>query len=183
MQPNPAQKSVLDWENAMYRRILVPTDGSELAMVAVNAAIALARACGGDIVALSVAYPEPLLLSAEGAVAAGIELGVDVLLEQAQQHVAQVADAAHRAGVECTSLTAYGYSPADEIIAAAERQNCDLIYIASHGRRGLSRLIAGSVTQRVLTYSPVPVMVYRPHMAHGKGRDLPRTVTAAQSPA
>lgn len=162
----------------MYRRILVPTDGSELAMVAVNAAVDFARTCGGDIVAFSVAYPEPMLLSAEGAVAAGIELGVDVLLEQAQQHVAQVADAAHRAGVECTSLTAYGYSPADEIIPAAERQNCDLIFIASHGRRGLSRLIAGSVTQRVLACSPIPVMVYRPPLVHWKDRDLPQTAEA-----
>jgi len=152
----------------MYQRILVPTDGSELASVAVNAAISFAHACGGSIVALSVAYPEPVLLSAEGAVAAGTELGVDVLLEQSQQYVGQVADAARRAGVACTTLTAYGYSPADEIIEVAKRNHCDLIFIASHGRRGLSRLIAGSVTQRVLAYSPVPVMVYRPHIVHAR---------------
>lgn len=167
----------------MYQRILVPTDGSELAMVAVNAAVDFARACGGDLVALSVAYPEPVLLSAEGAIAVGTEMGADVLLEQAQEHVAQVADAARRAGVECTALTAYGYSPADEIIEVAKRQHCDLIFIASHGRRGLSRLIAGSVTQRVLAYSPVPVMVYRPHLVHWKGRDLPAAATASHAPA
>lgn len=154
----------------MYQRILVPTDGSAIARVAVDAAIAFARACGGSIVALSVAYPEPVLMSAEGAVAAGADLGIDVLLEQAQQHVAEVAAAARRAGVECTALTAYNASPADEIIAVAQGQHCDLIFIASHGQRGLSRLIAGSVTQRVLAYSPVPVLVYRPAPAHGNGR-------------
>lgn len=165
----------------MYQRILVPTDGSAIATVAVNAAIAFARACGGNIVALSVAYPEPVLLSAEGAVAAGTGLGVDVLLEQAEHHVAQVAEAARRAGVDCTALTAYGASPADEIITVAKRQHCDLIFIASHGRRGLSRLIAGSVTQRVLAYSPVPVMVYRPDAAHGNGREPSRAADGSQA--
>jgi nucleotide-binding universal stress UspA family protein len=157
----------------MYQRILVPTDGSELAAVAVDAAIAFARACGADLVALSVACPEPVLLSAEGAIAAGAESGVDVLLEQARHYVTELADAARRAGVECTALTAYGYSPADEIIDVAKRRHCDLIFIASHGRRGLSRLIAGSVTQRVLACSPVPVMVYRPPMLNEKGRGAP----------
>lgn len=154
----------------MYQRILVPTDGSELAAVAADAAVSFAQACGGEIVALSVAYPEPVLLSAEGAVAAGAELGIDVLLEQAQQYVGQVADAARKAGVACTALTAYGSSPADEIVEVARRRHCDLIFIASHGRRGLSRLIAGSVTQRVLACSPVPVMVYRPNPDHARGR-------------
>lgn len=166
----------------MYQRILVPTDGSELAAVAANAAISFAQACGGNIVALSVAYPEPVLLSAEGAVAAGAELGVDVLLEQAQHYVGQVSDAARRADVTCTALTAYGYSPADEIIEVAKRHHCDLIFIASHGRRGLSRLIAGSVTQRVLAYSPVPVMVYRPHIAHARGRLTEASPSAMRAP-
>jgi len=166
----------------MYQRILVPTDGSKLATIAANAAIAFARACGGDIVALSIAYPDPVLLSAEGAIAAGAGNGIDVLLEQAQHHVTQVADAARSAGVACTTLTAYGCSPADEIIDVAKRQHCDLIFIASHGRRGLSRLIAGSVTQRVLACSPVPVMVYRPdRIRPGEGL-VPEASAAARAP-
>ncbi|MEW6371537.1 MAG: universal stress protein [Pseudomonadota bacterium] len=151
----------------MYRRILVPTDGSEISSVAVEAAIAFARICGGDIVALSIAQPEPVMLTAEGALASG-EFQVDVLLEQARRQVDRVAEAAARAGVPCTPVTGYGYSPADEIVEAARRHGCDLVFMASHGRRGLSRLIAGSVTQRVLAYAPVPVMVYRPHLAHAQ---------------
>lgn len=73
----------------MYRRILVPTDGSERAAVAANAAVARAQGRRGDIVALSVSCPESVLLSAEGAVAAGTAMGIDVLLEQAQQYATQ----------------------------------------------------------------------------------------------
>lgn len=166
----------------MYKRILVPTDGSELASIAIQAAIAFAKACNGEIVALSIAYPEPVMLSVEGAIAPGAATGVDVLLEHAQHYVAQVSDAARRAGVECTTLTAYAYSPADAIVCVAEQQHCDLIFIASHGRRGLSRLIAGSVTQRVLAYSPVPVMVYRPPIIHGEGLDMHEVPAVSHAP-
>jgi nucleotide-binding universal stress UspA family protein len=148
----------------MYQRILVPTDGSPIAAVAAQAAIELAKAFGSEIVALSVAQPEPVVPLAEGAgVIAGP--GPEALMEEAQKHVERVAHAAAKAGVKCTILACLGYSPADEIVDAAKRYGCDLIYIASHGRRGLSRLIAGSVTQRVLAYAPVPVMVFRPALA------------------
>ena len=145
----------------MYRRILVPTDGSDISGIAADAAIAFARACGSELVALSIAPPEPVLLSAEGALATAVP-GVDVLLEQAETYVRRVADAAAKAGVTCTTRTGYGYSPADEIVETARRERCDLVFMASHGRRGLSRLIAGSVTQHVLAYSSLPVMVFRP---------------------
>lgn len=159
----------------MFERILVPTDGSDLSLAAEQAAVAFARTCGGEIFALAVAEPEPVLLTAEGALAGGAGLQVDVLLEQAQAHAARVAAAASAAGVRCTARTAYGYAPADNILHAARQHQCDLIFMASHGRRGLSRLIAGSVTQRVLAYAPVPVLVYRPaspdarHAPHAGG--------------
>lgn len=155
----------------MYRRILVPTDGSDLSAVAEEAAIALARLCGSELVALSIVPPEPVVLSAEGALATSVA-GVDALLAQAEAHVGRVASAAAQAGVACRTLTGYGYSPADEIVEAAKRCGCDLIFMASHGRRGLSRLIAGSVTQHVLAYSSVPVMVYRPQPGQVHGRPL-----------
>ncbi len=145
----------------MYERILIPTDGSDISAVAADAAIAFAKVCNSEIIAFSVVQPEPIFPSAEGAVAISI-LGVDVLMEEGQKYVERVAEAAARAGVKCVKMTCYGISPADEIVDAVTRTECDLIFIASHGRRGLSRLIAGSVTQRVLAYSPVPVMVYRP---------------------
>lgn len=153
----------------MFKKILVPTDGSDVSVAATEAAVAFARTGGSELVALSIAPPEPVVMSAEGAIATSDDLDVDAMLKHAQRHAADVADAAARAGVKCTPLAGYGYSPADEIIEAARRQGCDLIFMASHGRRGLSRLIAGSVTQRVLAYAPVPVMVYRPQPAHAPG--------------
>ncbi|MFC5510322.1 universal stress protein [Massilia jejuensis] len=151
----------------MFQRILVPTDGSDLAAAAAQAAIAFAKVCGSEIVALSVVQPEPAVPMGEAVAAIGMP-GPDVPMEQAQLHVARVSEAAAEAGVKCTTVTCFGYAPADEIVDAVKRTGCDLIFMASHGRRGLSRLIAGSVTQRVLAYAPVPVMVYRPQPASGK---------------
>lgn len=167
----------------MYQRILVPTDGSTISAVAEDAAIAFAKACGAGIVALSIAQPEPVLLTAEGALGTSSGFQIDVLLEQAKRDANRVAEAAAKAGVPCLALTGYGFSPADEIIAAAKRHRCDLVFMASHGRRGLSRLIAGSVTQHVLAYSTVPVMVYRPRQAQAKGEPASSAAAAAKAPA
>ena len=146
----------------MYKKILVPTDGSDLSDQAVAAAIAFARAFGSEIVAFSVAQPYPAFPAAEGAMV--IDPGVEnrLLEAAAQKNVDKVAQAARAAGVPCTTATAFSYNPHEEIIAAARDKQCDLIFMASHGRRGLSKLLAGSETQHVLTDSPVPVLVLRP---------------------
>jgi nucleotide-binding universal stress UspA family protein len=88
--------------------------------------------------------------------------GIDLIMEEAQQNVERVAQAAQAAGVQCTTATALSYYPAGEILAAVQRYHCDLIFMGSHGRRGLSRLLAGSETQKVLADATVPVMVLRP---------------------
>jgi nucleotide-binding universal stress UspA family protein len=146
----------------MYKRILVPTDGSPLSEQAAAAAIDFARLCGAELIAVSVAEPYPPVPAAEGAMV--IDPGIETaeLLELAQQSVDQVAKAALAAGVRCTTVTAMSLTPYQEIIDTATKHQCDLIFMASHGRRGLSRLLAGSVTQKVLAYSTIPVMVLRP---------------------
>jgi nucleotide-binding universal stress UspA family protein len=146
----------------MYDRILVPTDGSEVSAAAEQAAIAFARAHGSEVVVLAVGQPQPPIASAEAAMA--IDPGLDdaVLLAAAKEHARNVANAAEAAGVRCTSLAVLDYSPADAILATADSHGCDLIFMGSHGRRGLSRLLAGSVTQKVLADAHVPVMVMRP---------------------
>jgi len=161
----------------MYKKILVPTDGSDLSGQAVAAAIDFARQCGASIVALSTAEPYPIMPSAEGALLIDPGLEVRTLLDIAQQHVEHVAEAARAAGVDCTLATAISMAPHDEIIRAAQEHGCDLIFMASHGRRGLSRLLVGSVTRNVLAYSPVPVLVLRPRREDGK-----LNVPAAQAP-
>ena len=149
----------------MYDRILVPTDGSDVSAAAEQAAIAFARAHGSEIVVLAVGQPQPPIASAEAAMA--IDPGLDdaVLLAAAKEHARNVANAAEAAGVRCTSLAVLDYSPADAILATADSHGCDLIFMGSHGRRGLSRLLAGSVTQKVLADAHVPVMVMRPRPA------------------
>lgn len=148
----------------MYKKILVPTDGSELAGQAVAAAIDYARVSGAAVVAFSVAQPYPLLPAIDGAMM--IDPGIDSteLQQLAQQAVDTVASVAKAAGVACETHTSLSFLPYEEIIRAADDYGCDVIFMASHGRRGLSRLLAGSQTQKVLAYAKVPVLVLRPAM-------------------
>jgi nucleotide-binding universal stress UspA family protein len=149
----------------MFKSILVPTDGSEISRQAVAAAIDYARCAGAAIVALSVAEPYPVVPVVDGALV--IDPGMDSreLQAQARAHVEAIAADARAAGVACTTETALSFHPHEEIIAAAARHHCDVIFMASHGRRGIGRLLAGSETQKVLAYAPVPVLVFRPPLA------------------
>ena len=146
----------------MYKKILVPTDGSDLSDQAMTSAIDFARLCGAEIVALSVAEPYPLAPAAEGAMVIDPGRETHEVELASQRHVEKIAERARAAGVACSTVTALSTVPHEEIIRAAEDKGCDLIFMASHGRRGLSKLLAGSVTQNVLAYSAIPVMVLRP---------------------
>jgi nucleotide-binding universal stress UspA family protein len=146
----------------LYKRILVPTDGSEVSAVAEHAAVEFARAHGSDIVALSVAQPYPAYAAAEASMAVDPGLDNEALREAAERNVRRVSAAAAGAGVACTPLTVFSHSPSDAILDSARDHGCDLIFMGSHGRRGLSRLLAGSETQKVLAGAEVPVMVLRP---------------------
>jgi len=151
----------------LYKTLLVPTDGSPVSEQAVAAAIEFARCCGSEIVAFAVAEPYPSAPLSESALV--IDPGVDSrdLQKMAQERVQKIAAAAQAAGVRCKTAIALSFHPEEEIVQAATRYHCDVIFMASHGRRGLSRLLAGSVTQKVLAYAPVPVMVFRPAAAPG----------------
>jgi nucleotide-binding universal stress UspA family protein len=146
----------------MYKKILVPTDGSDLSALAVTAAIDFARSNGGEIVAFSAAEPYPVMPMVEGAMVLDPGVDTEVLLNLARSNVEQVALIAEEAGVPCTPATAFAVPAYEGIIKAATDHDCDLIFMASHGRHGLSKLLAGSVTQDVLAYSSLPVMVLRP---------------------
>jgi len=147
---------------AIYKRILVPTDGSDVSAVAEQAAIEFARAHGSEIVALSVAQTYPAYAAAEASMAVDPTLDNDALRRWAERNVGRVGAAAAGAGVACTQLTVFSHSASDAILDSAREHGCDLIFMGSHGRRGLSRLLAGSETQKVLAGAEVPVMVLRP---------------------
>lgn len=145
----------------MFKTILVPTDGSELADKAINAAVEFAKANNGKVIGLAVAEPYPYSPLSEGGFLpdpAKYDAGMQ---EMAQASVKRVAIAADRAGVPCQTLTTLSFDPSEEIIATAEKHGCDIVFMASHGRRGMNKLLLGSVTQKVLAHSKLPVLVFR----------------------
>ncbi|WP_306397629.1 universal stress protein [Telluria beijingensis] len=145
----------------MFTRILVPSDGSAVSRLAAEAAIDLAQACGAGIVALSIVVPDaPLLV--EGGLVPDPGQHEEDLLERAHGVVDALERSALRAGVDCKPVTRIAPDASQAIVLAASDYACDLIVMGSHGRRGLSRLLAGSVTQEVLASATVPVMVFRP---------------------
>ncbi len=147
----------------MFKHILIPTDGSPLAAKAAKAAVQLAAALGAKVTAYhAIEIWEPQLY-AEGY---GIDLRTFQAFERAareagERRIAAVAKLAKAARVPCASLVAKAATPYEGIVEAARKRKCDVIFIASHGRRGLSRLAMGSVTQRVLAHAAVPVVVFR----------------------
>ncbi len=147
----------------MYQRILVATDGSTLSKKAVTSAIALAATCGAELVALKVVprYPQTYF---EGSIPLSVEeiSRVETQWAQAaQMQLAGVEKAAKAKGVVSRSITVKSDVVSDAIIAAAKKQKADLIVMASHGRKGIKRLLLGSETQQVLTHSQLPVLVLR----------------------
>jgi len=144
----------------MFKRILVPTDGSEITAKAVDTAIALARQGGGSLVALSVKEPFPYSAISEMQPVPPQEF-YDAQERIAADRVLKVAEAAKAAGVACEASTVEALHPWEAILDLAKTQHCDLIVMASHGRRGMAALLIGSETSRVLTHSPLPVLVIK----------------------
>ncbi|OGB25298.1 MAG: universal stress protein [Burkholderiales bacterium RIFCSPLOWO2_02_FULL_57_36] len=142
----------------MFRTILVPTDGSTLSDKAITAALEFAKFTGAKVVGLSVAQPDLYGPLSESAVATANE---QKSYAMAQSNVDKIAGIASSLGVPCQTTVMKSFSPAEEIINTAKRFNCDVIFMASHGRTGLSKLMIGSETQKVLTGSTLPVMVFR----------------------
>ena len=146
----------------MYRHILIPTDGSELAEHGVAHGLALAKFLGAKVSVIIVEERLSSLLWLSLAEHGAAEQLVQVT-EQIKKHAAsvldRVANAAKQAGVPCDTIQVEDVQPHQAIIAAAEDKGCDLIVMASHGCSGLSAVVLGSVTNKVLTYTKVPVLV------------------------
>ena len=147
----------------MYQRILVATDGSDLSRTAVSSAIELAAAVGAELVALYVVPRYPVSYF-EG----GITISVDDIArtekqwsDKGQAVVDAVQQEAKTQGVTAKAVVAQSDLVAESIMAAATKHGCDLVVMASHGRKGIRRVLLGSETQHVLTHSTVPVLVLR----------------------
>ena len=147
----------------MFKHILVPSDGSECSQAAARQAVSFAQGVGARITVLYVKPPHPVHYYVEG-----VEFNLpspnryDELDEQeAQRILGFVAGLCQEAGVSCDKVSLTSDVVYDAIIDSASKRGCDLICMASHGRRGLSALLLGSETTKVLTHSKIPVLVLR----------------------
>lgn len=147
----------------MYQRILVATDGSTLSKKAVRSGIELAAATGAELVALNVVprYPVSYFEGALTVSPTDIARTEKQWTERGQSMVEKVKDEAQAAGVKARGVVAHSDMVAEAIMAAARKHKCDLVVMASHGRKGIKRVLLGSETQHVLTHSSVPVLVLR----------------------
>ena len=147
----------------MFKHILVPTDGSELSSDTVKRAISFAKDAGARITFFFAKPDYPVAFYGEGALIDPTtpEKFAEMADKQASEVLAACEKIAGEAGVPCNSVSLTSDVPYEAIIDAATESGCDLIFMASHGRRGISGLLLGSETQKVLTHSKVPVLVYR----------------------
>ena len=147
----------------MYQRILVPTDGSALSKKAVNSAIALAKLCGAELVALKVVprYPQSYFEGGIALAPAEVKQVEKTWGDAGQAVVDAVKKAAAAKGIEAKAVVVRSDVVSDAILAAAKKHQCDLVVMASHGRKGIKRLLLGSETQHVLTHATLPVLVLK----------------------
>jgi nucleotide-binding universal stress UspA family protein len=148
----------------MYKHVLIATDGSDLARKAVSTGLALAKALNAQASAVTVTEPWDAL-----SMAALAERGMrnpvadydEAVASAANRILWGVSETAKKVGVSCATLHVKDRQPAEGIIETAKERGCDLIVMASHGRRGISRVLLGSQATKVVTLSPVPVLVCR----------------------
>ncbi len=147
----------------MFNSILVPTDGSKLSQKAIEKAILLASTTGASLVALHV-YPK-FGGGPYGTVGHAKDAMADVHMRHHEAQAAKMFDGVARlasaADVKLDCVLAEGDDVHQQILAVARKRRCDLICMASHGRRGLAGVVLGSETQKVLTHSALPVLVVR----------------------
>lgn len=149
----------------MYKHILISTDGSDVAQRGVDHGLSLAKSLDAKVTVITVTEPFPFHASAAGA--GWVPLPEDISgYEEGQKKAADkllatVREAAAKIGVSADVLHVPDARPAEAIVEAAKAEGCSVIVMASHGRRGLGRLLLGSQTSEVLAHSPVPVLVVR----------------------
>jgi nucleotide-binding universal stress UspA family protein len=147
----------------MFKHIFVPTDGSDLSRATVKRAVTFAREAGARVTAFFAKPEYPIAYFGEGALIDPTtpEKFAELADQQAREYLGEVERLCAEAGVACATTSATSDVPYEAIIEAAEKSGCDLIFMASHGRRGISGFLLGSETNKVLTHSTIPVLVYR----------------------
>jgi len=148
----------------VFKNVLIPTDGSPIASKAVNAGVQLAKQSGAAVIGYCAFETTPVGTDFEGYDIGGTDADRAPAMSArdiGENSVAEIAKAAADAGLPFTAVVEEATTPHDGIIQAAIEHECDLIVMASHGRSGLTGLVLGSVTNKVLSHSTIPVLVYR----------------------
>jgi nucleotide-binding universal stress UspA family protein len=147
----------------MFKNILVPTDGSPLSLRAIKRAVQLAKEQNARVTGFWVGPEWQSSTRGDSSLTGFVSPSQHsaAVKEQAERVLGPVRKAAAAAGVQCMCLHAEGTYPYEKIVKTADKHGCDLIVMASHGRRGISKLLLGSETAKVLAHSAIPVMVCR----------------------
>jgi len=145
----------------MFKHILLPTDGSKLSEVTIHKAVEFAKSIGAKVTGLHVmpqfhvfTYRTEMLEDTREEFARDSRT-------HAEKYLAVIQDAAKKAGIQCETASTTSDQPYEAIIQTAKKKGCDLIMMASHGRKGVQGMLLGSETHKVLTHSRIPVLVYR----------------------
>lgn len=147
----------------MFKHLLVPTDGSELSRATAARAVTFAKEAGARVTVFFAKPEYPIAYFGEGALIDPTtpEKFAEMAEQQAVTYLGEIQKLCADVGVECATISATSDIPYEAIIEAAEKSGADLIFMASHGRRGISGFLLGSETNKVLTHSKIPVLVYR----------------------
>jgi nucleotide-binding universal stress UspA family protein len=145
----------------MFKKILIPTDGSELSVVAIEKAIFFAAEIDAQIIGVTVTEPYHLVSTDNVMVSDSIEVYDTDMQQLAQKRLQQIKIKCDELAIDCKLIHKEAYHPYEEIISTAEENECDIIFMASHGRRGIGALLIGSEVNKVLTHTKIPVLVFR----------------------
>ena len=150
------------WENAMFNKIMIPTDGSELSTAAALEGVAFAADNGSEVIGVYVApeYQYPVYVEIIPPTYPIEEEYSALMRKVGMEYLQPMQKAAQEAGVKFSSLVLFSNSAGSAIAEAAQEQKCDLIFMGSHGRSGLGQLLLGSVTTKVLNLCQIPVLVH-----------------------
>lgn len=147
----------------MYKHILIPTDGSALSRKTIVNGVKFAKSVGAKVTGLFAAPPATPVVYKDFVPVDYMtpQEHAEMIEKTVTKYLGVIEQAAKHAGVRCKCIHVTNDFPADAILAVAKQQKCDLIFMASHGRRGLAGVLLGSETQKVLTHSKIPVLIYR----------------------
>lgn len=162
----------------MYRHVLIPIDGSRLSEDALEAGVGIAKAFGARVTVIHV-VPQPAAIGLDAWTHHDREFGAHlekVLEGRGREYLDSACEAAHRAGLSCDCALVHGESPHEEIVTEARSRGCDLVVMASHGRKDSCGLLLASETVKVMTLGDIPVLVHRARRGAAADRPQPEAL-------